>query len=199
LLAPALSKKDRLDSSCRIRFKLLKENILATTKNKRWNGNVDTLPADFLKGVLEKMGEYGDRVQFSLASGGPAPSYQLVNQGGKAMAFDRNHHLLRPEGDEFAGSNASPVYTLDQIKAAVAGARIGSRSAPGTKRAAGTGTRASAARLAEQHATERYAYFKENRQALPPSITEHSDEIAELMKAGKPAEEAFREVVQKYY
>lgn len=147
------------------------------------------------------MKEYGERVQFSLISGGPAPSYQLENQQGKTMAFDRDHHLLRPEGDEFVGVNATPVYTLDQIKAAISGTRIGPRAATGTRAARTTsaGTRTSAARLAEQHATERYAYFKENRQSLPPSITEHTEEIAELMKTGKPADQAFTEIVKKYY
>lgn len=175
---------------------------MATTKGKYWNGNVDSLGTEFLKGVLEKMNDYGDQVRFSLVSGGPAPSYQIVNSADKAMAFDRNHHLLRPEEDIFAGANATRLYTIDQIKAAVAGQRIGFvSSAKGARvaRASGGTTRASAARLAEQHAAERYAYFKQNREWLPSTIAQHTGEIDELMKAGKSAEQAFDEIVKKYY
>lgn len=162
---------------------------------------MDALPAEFLQGVLAKMTDYGGRVQFSLVSGGAAPSYQIVNDLGKAMAFDRDHHLLRPEGDEFAGSNATPVFTVEQVKAALAGERIGFVSKAKGARVPRSGgmTRASAARLAEQHAAERYAYFKEHRGKLPATIAQHTEEIDALMMAGKPAEEAFAEIVKKYY
>lgn len=175
---------------------------MATTTGKRWNGNVDSLGTEFLKGVLEKMNDYGDRVRFSLVSGGPAPSYQILNRADKAMAFDRNHHLLRADEDIFAGANATRLFTLEQIKDAVAGQRIDFvSSAKGARvpRASGGVTRASAARLAEQHAAERYAYFKQNRDWLPATIAQHTEEIDELMKAGKSAEQAFDEVVKKYY
>ena len=150
---------------------------------------------------MAKMADYGDRVQFSLISGGPEPSYQVTNELGKAMAFDRNHHLLRPEGEEFVGVNASTVFTLDQVKAAVAGVRTSSSAsrAPRVARAGTGGTRTSAAKLDEQFATQRYEYFRSNRQALPPRISDHSDEITELMKQGKTVEDAFGEVVKKYF
>jgi hypothetical protein len=175
---------------------------LATTKGKRWNGNFDTLPVAYLKGVMEKMADYGDRVQFSLISGGGEPSYQVLNDLGKTMAFDRNHHLLRPENDEFTGANATPPFTLDQVKAAISG--IGASSRPAVRsarvvRSPGTGTRTSAAKLAEQFAVQRYEYFRNNRQTLPAAITEHSDEITELMRQGKSVEDAFGEVVKKYF
>lgn len=175
---------------------------MVTTKSKRWNGNFEALPVAYLKGVMEKMVDYGDRVQFSLVSGGPEPSYQITNTLGKQMAFDRNHHLLRPEADEFAGANATSAFTLEQVKAAISG--IGAASRPAARarvvRAGGGGTtRISAARLEEQFAAQRYEYFKNNRQSLPPAISEHTEEITELMKKGKSAEEAFTEVVKKYF
>jgi hypothetical protein len=175
---------------------------LVTTRSKRWNGNFDSLPADYLKSVMEKMHDYGDRVQFSLMSGGPQPSYQVENAVGKKMAFDRNHHLLNPQDDEFVGVNASAVFTLDQVKAAIAGVRpaAASRTARAPRAAAGTGsTRTTAAQLNEQFAAQRYEYFRNNRTTLPAAISTHSDEITELMKNGKPVEEAFNEVVKKYF
>jgi hypothetical protein len=174
---------------------------LVTTRGKRWNGKFDTLPVAYLKGVMEKMEDYGDRVQFSLATGGPEPSYQIINALDKKMAFDRNHHLLHPQSDEFVGANATPIFTLAQVKAGIAGvsnnANLGTRTVRVAR--AGGSTRSSAARLEEQFAAQRYEYFKNNRQSLPATITEYSDEITELMKTGRPVEEAFDEVLKKYY
>jgi hypothetical protein len=172
------------------------------TRSKRWNGNFDSLPVDFLKGVMEKMNSYGERVQFSLVTGGGEPSYQITTPLGKTMAFDRNHHLLRPEGHEFAGANATSVFTMEQVKAAISGLRASSGGASRTARvvrSSGGGTRTSAAKLEEQFAAQRYEYFRNNRQSLPPTITEHTEEITDLMKTGKSVEEAFGEVVKKYY
>ena len=59
--------------------------------------------------------------------------------------------------------------------------------------------RTTAARLEEQHAAERYEFFKTHRATLPPTITKHSDEIAGLMKRGVPVAEAFDQVFKKYY
>lgn len=147
------------------------------------------------------MNDYGDRVQFSLVSAGPQPSYQIMNELGKKMAFDKSHHLLRPEEGDFAGANASAMLTLDQVKAVVSGRGSGTSVGTRTTRVAraGGGTRITAAKLAEQFAEQRYEYFRNNRQTLPASISEHSDEITELMKTGKSAEDAFNEVIQKYY
>jgi hypothetical protein len=175
---------------------------LVTTKGKRWNGNFDSLPVEYLKDVMAKMVDYGDRVQFSLVSGGAEPAYQLTTALGKKMAFDRNHHLLKPEGDEFTGANATAIFTLDQVKAAISGLRASTGSASRTTRVARAGggsTRTSAARLNEHVAGQRYEYFKNNRQSLPPTISKHSEEIDELMKKGKSVEDAFGEVVAKYF
>jgi hypothetical protein len=172
-----------------------------TTRSKRWNGRFETLPTGFLKAVVEKMTDYGDRVQFSLVTGGPEPTYQIINQDDKKIAFDSKHHLLRADGDEFSGANASPVFSLEQVKAGAAG--LGAASSGSTRgvRAvrAAAGTRTSAARLEEQCATQRYEYFKNHRQSLPAAITEHTAEITELMKKGRSVEEAFDDVVKKYF
>jgi len=153
-----------------------------------------------MKGVIEKMAEYGDRVQFSLASPGPQPNYQVMNALDKKMAFDRNHHLLRPDDDAFTGANATPVFTLEQVQALMAGsAAAAPPRARSVRVARGATTRTAAARLDEQFATQRYEYFRNNRQRLPANISEHSDEITALMRKGIPVEQAFDDIVKKYY
>lgn len=153
---------------------------------------------------MAKMADYGDRVQFSLVTGGPAPSYQVTNTLGKSMAFDGNHHLLKPEGHEFVGANATSVFTIDQVKAAISGMGLGPRTStsrtPRVARAGGgTGTRTSAAKLEEQFAAQRYEYYRNNRQTLPATISQHTEEITQLMKQGKSVEDAFGEVLKKYF
>lgn len=170
-----------------------------TTRSKRWNGKFENLSADFLRAVLEKMNDYGDRVQFSLAGGSAEPSYQVINPQDKRIAFDNRHTLLKTEGEEFAGSNATAVYTADQVKAAIAGFAPASSGGRAVKTARGGSTRISAARLEEQFATARYEYYRNNRQTLPQGITGHTEEITGLMKQGKSVEEAFDEVVRKYF
>lgn len=175
---------------------------MSATRTKRWNGDIASLPADYAKGVLEKMAAYGDRVQFSLASGGAEPSYQVINNMGKAIAFDRQHHLLQGQEELFAGANATPVINAEQLNTALSGygasARSGSRAGRAVKSASGP-TKTAAARLDEQVAAARYAYFKSNRATLPARIAEYSGEIDQLLKKGKPVEEAFAEVVKKYF
>lgn len=148
---------------------------------------------------MAKMMDYGDRVQFSLTGPGSPPIYQVMNTLGKTMAFDKNHHLLQPAEDAFVGVNATPVFTLEQLKSGLSATRA--RSATRTKsttRSGGAG-RTSAAKLEEQFATQRYEYYKNNRQSLPAAISQHTDEITELMKSGKPVEAAFDEIVKKYF
>jgi hypothetical protein len=178
---------------------------LKTTRIKRWDGKIDNLPVEYLNGVLEKMQAYGDRVQFSYVAGGPQPGYQVINELGKTMAFDRNHHLLVIQGEEFTGPNATAIMSLDQIQRMISG--IGTSSRAGTrgvrvarKAAGGTGeTKTAKARQLDMYAAQRYEYFRNNRQSLPPTITEHTEEITELMMKGKSVEEAFGEIVSKYY
>ena len=186
---------------CGILETFLKEQILVTTRSKRWNGNIEALPEEYVQNVIAKMVDYGDRVQFSLAGNGTQPSYRVMNAMDKTMAFDRNHHLVQPDEEEFADANTTPLLTLEQLRAMLAGRHAGAAGkarkvrvvrAPGT-------TRASAAKLNEQFAMQRYEYFRNHRNALPPSISEHSNEITELMKKGIPVEQAFDEVVKKYF
>jgi len=174
--------------------------ILNIKRNKRWNGSIDTLNADYFNDVIAQMMTYGDRVQFGLTGSGQRPNYQVINAAGKKLAFDSKNHLLHPGADEFSGSNATPVFTLDQVKAAMAG---GARKASGTTRVgrtASTGARSTAATKAKDEVdTEKYVYFKNNRQALPPAIGDYSEEISELMKKGMSAEEAFGDVVRRHF
>ena len=147
--------------------------------------------------------DYGDRVRFSLTSGGPQPSYQVVNTQEKTMIFDRNHHLLQAQSEDFVGANASTLLTLTQIEAAINGTgTIGSgaraRSASVSRKTGSTGTRTTAAKVEELFAAERYEYFKANREFLPASISKYSSEITALMKSGKTVAEAFDEVANKY-
>ena len=155
---------------------------------------------DYLKDVMANMLDYGDRVQFSLLGGASQLSYQVINTLDKKMAFDRNHNLLVPQADEFVGANASAMYALDQVKARIAGVRSSTGVAVRPVRAVrASGGRNTAAKLSEQFAAQRYEYFRNNRQTLPPAISEHSHEIADLMMKGKSVEEAFGEIVEKYF
>lgn len=175
---------------------------MSATRAKRWSGDIAALPADYMNNVLEKMAAYGDRVQFSLVSGAAEPSYQVINNMDKSIAFDREHHLLQAQEDLFSAANATAVFTVDQINAARSGYGANSRTAPKAgrvvKAASGPGKTA-AARLDEQVAAARYAYFRANRASLPPRIAEYSGEIDQLLKKGRPVEEAFGEVVRKYF
>ena len=121
---------------------------------------------------------------------------------GKSIAFDRDHRLLQAQEDLFSAANATPVMTVDQINAARSSYGASSRAAAKTGRvvkSASGPTKTAAARLDEQVAAARYAYFRENRATLPPRIAEYSGEIDQLLKKGKPVEEAFGEVVKKYF
>jgi hypothetical protein len=173
---------------------------LNKTSNKRWSGKIDALKADYLKDVMQQMASYGDRVQFSLSGTGQHPNYQIINTLGKKMGFDGSKHLLHANPDEFIEGNISSVFTLDQIKSAIAGTAR-TASAARVSRASGSGSRGitAAARAKELLDVEKYAYFKNNRSTLPPSIGEHSDEITELMQKGFSAEAAFAEVIKRHF
>lgn len=175
-------------------------HILTTTRSKRWNGNIDTLKAPYLAGVITQMGIYGERVQFALVTSGNGPRYQLTNTAGKKMAFDGNHHLHHPEDGEFAPGNATGVFTLDQVRLAKAGGSKTTRtlSTGGVKRAT-TRAPSAATRAKDQVDSDKYEYFKANRATLPDTIGEHSEEITTLMRGGMPAEQAFGEIVKKYF
>jgi hypothetical protein len=178
-----------------------KQRILNTTRTKRWTGKMDTLTTAYLKDVLGKMEVYGERVQFGLTGPGPRPYYQITNSAEKKMAFDSNNHLLHPQDDEFVGANATPVFTLEQIKAAIAaGGFRSSGKTHGTRVGSGTRGGGTAAMKAKDLIdAARYAYFKDNRQTLPANIGEHSAEITELMLKGSSADDAFGAVIERYF
>ncbi len=173
---------------------------MASKRIKQWDGKFDALPGDYLKGVLEKMNSYGDRVQFSRRSG-PLPRYQVINSADKKMAFDGGHHLLRAEEDDFSAGHVTAVFSMDQVNAMINGIRpVGEKTKTvRVVRTGSTSTRTTVKQIEDQFAAARYEYFRANRETLPPTISEHSDEIAALMKQGKPVEEAFGAILQKYY
>lgn len=172
-----------------------------TKRSKRWNGKIDTLTIDFLNDVLAQMATYGDRVQFGLTGTALRPNYQVTNTAGKSMAFDCNNHLLHPKADEFAVANVTTVFTLEQIKTAVAAGGFKKTGAARVTRVGGASNRGGtvAAKAKEAIDAGRYEYFKNNRQTLPHGIGEHSEEISSLMKQGMSAEEAFGDVVKRYF
>lgn len=178
---------------------------MTTTRTKRWNGQIETLKADYLKEVMSQMAAYGDRVQLALSGPGQRPHYQVINTSGKKMAFDSNHHLLHPREDEFIPGNVTGVYTMEQVRiiAAGGGVRIGTTGrvtrAAGTSPARSTRNTPAAVKAKDLIDSDKYAYFKSNRETLPPTIGEHSLQITELMKNGMSAEEAFTEVVKQHF
>lgn len=172
---------------------------MKTTRTKRWNGKIDTLAADYLQDVLGQMATYGDRVQFGLSTTGQRPNYQVINTAGKKMAFDSKNHLLHPDPNEFVGNNATAVFTLDQIKAAIASGSGKASAGTRVSRVGSGKSRTPTVKVKDIVDTEKYEYFKNNRQTLPPTIGEHSEQITALMKAGISAEEAFAEVIKLHY
>ncbi|HWZ47254.1 MAG TPA: hypothetical protein VNX00_03440 [Herbaspirillum sp.] len=177
---------------------------MTTTRTKRWNGHIETLKSDYLKEIMVQMDAYGDRLQLALSGPGQRPHYQVINPAGKKMAFDSNHHLLSQAEDAFTPGNVTEVYTLEQVKTIAAG---GSVRIAGSSRVTRTGngitrtTRNTAAVIKAKDLidVEKYDYFKNNRETLPPTIGEHSAQITDLMKGGKSAEDAFNEVLKQHY
>ncbi|MBP0600840.1 hypothetical protein J8I26_22210 [Herbaspirillum sp. LeCh32-8] len=174
---------------------------------KRWHGNVEAIKAEFLNGVVKQMESYGDRVHFSMFGSVQKPHYEVINSFDKKMAFDGNHHLHRAEDEtEFGPGNVTPIFTLEQIKRIIATGGSGVRSSiPRAARAASarsTGTArptTAAARAREAVDSEKYVYFKANREMLPEGINQYSDEISALMLKGMSAEQAFGEIITKHF
>jgi len=128
----------------------------------------------------------------------------VINAADKKMAFDSNHHLLQPDEDTFAAGNVSSVYSLEQIAiiAAGGGVRVGAtgrvvRASNGAPRTPRNTTAVKASN--DLIDAEKYRYFKDNRDMLPPTIGNHSAQITELMKKGMAAEQAFNEVIKLHY
>ncbi|MES2933702.1 MAG: hypothetical protein V4805_09475 [Pseudomonadota bacterium] len=180
-----------------IKSLLLEQRILNTKRSKRWNGSMDTLAVEYLNGVVAQMTSYGERVQFSLISG-EKPNYQVINTFDKRMTFNGNHHLTSPQEDEFTGSNATTVFTLEQIKARIAGGVVKTASTR-TARVSSRSSSPAAAKVGDLIDVQKYEYFKNNVQKLPEGIRAYSQEISNLMKNGMSAETAFGEIVQQYF
>ena len=179
-------------------------STLTTTRTKRWNGHIETLKSDYLKEVMTQMETYGDRVQLALSGPGQRPHYQVINPAGKKMAFDSNHHLLSQEDDAFTPGNVTEVFTLEQVKTIAGGGSVRIAGSSRVTRTAGGITRSTRNTAAVVKAkdlidVEKYNYFKDNREMLPPTIGEHSLQITTLMTGGKSAEEAFGEVLKQHY
>ncbi|RXZ36717.1 hypothetical protein D9O50_09575 [Oxalobacteraceae bacterium CAVE-383] len=176
---------------------------MSTTRSKRWNGHIETLKADFLKEVIVQMNAYGDRMQFALSGPGQRPNYQVINADGKKMPFDGNHHILSGAEEVFTPGNLTDVYTLEQVRTIANGGGVRTASGRVARGGAGTarGTRNTAAVVQAKDLidTEKYNYFKNNRETLPATIGEHAMQITELMKDGKSAEEAFNEILKLHY
>ncbi|MDB5796035.1 MAG: hypothetical protein JWR25_2414 [Noviherbaspirillum sp.] len=199
-LTDLLTAKSRQQPACRYRFSspFMEKRILNTTRQKRWNGKPETLQSDYLNEVISKMEAYGDRVQFALSGASRTPSYQVINPLDKKMAFDSNHHLLQGDAAQFDGSDVTAVFSLEEIRIARRGGGAKTRvAAPRTTGGTRTGTAAS--KILERIDTEKYEYFKNNREMLPSAIGRHSDEITQLMKNGMSAEEAFSDVLKRHF
>ena len=180
---------------------------MSTKRSKRWNGELDSLAPEFLKEVIEKMQSYGDRIQFEQPNRAAAPNYQVINPTGRKMGFDNRHLILRPNEDGNIGHELTPIYTLDAIKAAMTGTRT-STARTSRPRASSTGrsttapaTRSSAPAPAAVDTVERdkYAYYKENKEALPDGIVKYSQEVSTLMRQGMSAEAAFELIIKQHF
>jgi hypothetical protein len=167
---------------------------LNTVKPKRWNGKIETLSAEYLNRVLEQMLAYGDRIQFALTRGGQCPHYQVINTAEKKIPFDSSH-LLTSNTDSFVAGTTSPVYTLAQVEAAIAG--VGTKTVRARVVGSGSGsTRVTAAQKLALVDAEKYEYFKLHRASMPADIAKHSQQITTLMLNGMSAEDAFALALQ---
>jgi len=181
-------------------------SILATTRSKRWNGELSSLSPDFLKEVIEKMNSYGDRIQFEMPhKKNRVPSYQVINARDQKMGFDDRHLLMRLNEGGNIGEEMSTTYSLQAIKAALAndGRKTVSRS---TSSSRSSSPRSSSSRAPSAPAVpvdtieqDKYAYFKANREFLPDGITKHSQDISQMMRGGMSAEQAFDAIIKAHF
>ena len=180
---------------------------MSTSRTKRWNGTLESLAADYLKAVIERMDAYGDRVQFELPGHGKRPIYQVINGSDRKMGFDGNHLLLKPNESGNVADSLSPVFTLNAVRDAAAGRRAGRASTRSSTNSTGSGVESSAARrrvVSAAPATdtveqEKYTYYRTNRDTLPENIVKHATEISQLMRSGLSAEAAFQQIIDKHY
>lgn len=176
---------------------------MSTTRTKRWNGTLESLSADYLKDVMERMESYGDQVQFELPGHGKHPIYQVVGRSERKMGFDGKHLLLRLNESGNVADTLSPVFSLDDVRSAIAGRRATRSGATARASAAGNGAVrrrvAAPAAVVDTVEEDKYAYYRAHRDELPEGISQHANEISTLMRAGKSAEDAFKQIVEQYY
>lgn len=178
---------------------------MSTKRSKRWNGELDSLAPDFLKEVIEKMNAYGDRIQFAAPGKPRTPCYQVINARDMKMGFDERHLLLRLNAGGNVADEVGPVFTLEAIRAALAGGTRKTATRASTSRSSTSAPRRSAASSAPVAAPvdtieqDKYAYFKDNRDYLPDGIVKHSQEISQLMRNGMSAEQAFEAIIKAHF
>lgn len=176
-------------------------SILSTSRTKRWNGTLESLAADYLKDVAERMESYGDRVQFELPGHSKRPIYQVIGRGDRKMGFDGKHLLLRLNENGNVAETLSAEFTLEAVRQAI----LGKRSTRGN-----SSTRASSSRPVRQRAAapaaavdtieqDKYAYYRAHRETLPDGISQYANEISQLMRSGKSAEAAFQQIIEQHY
>ncbi len=180
-----------------------------STRNKRWDGNLDTLAVDHMDSVIEKMIAYGDRVQFDLPGKGQRPNYQVISPSDRKMGFDSKSLLMKLNENGEISDNLSAIFTLEQIKSAklhigVKQTRPRARrttTSDGTAigRSAVSRSAAPAVQVVDTTDAEKYQYFKNNRDYLPDGIQKHSEQISGLMRSGASAEDAFAAIIKQYY
>lgn len=155
---------------------------------------------------MEKMESYGPGVQFELPGHAQRPNYQVINNAGKKMAFDKKNLLTGLNANGNVSDTLSAVFTLDAVKAAMngGGARPAARARAPRPGAAGGASGAGrshtpAAQVIDTIEHDKYAYFKGNRETLPEGIQKHSGAISQLMKSGMSAEDAFGEIIKLHF
>lgn len=177
---------------------------MSTTRTKRWNGTLESLSADYLKEVMIRMESYGDQVQFELPGHGKRPIYQVIGRGERKMGFDGKHLLLRLNETGNIAETLSPIFPLEAVRAAIAGKR-GQRGAAATRSPSAGGSGPARRRAAAAPAVvdtveeDKYAYYRAHRAELPEGISQYAGEISQLMRTGKSAEEAFKQIIAQYY
>lgn len=152
---------------------------------------------------MERMESYGDRVQFELPGHGKQPIYQVIGRSDRKMGFDGKHLLLRLNENGSVADSLSPIFTLEAVRNAMSGRRTtrgtATTRAPST-RSGTTSRRAAAPAIAvDTIEQDKYAYYRSHRDELPDDISRHAAEISELMRAGKSAEDAFKQIVAQHY
>jgi hypothetical protein len=178
----------------------LEATNLNTKRNRRWNGNLDTLSTDFLKDVIEKMESYGDQVQFELPGKAQRPHYQVITSAGRKMGFDSKNLLLRLNENGNISDDLSSIFSIDVVRAAAKGQSARTTTVRSTRSTGGASrTVAAASQPVDSVEHDKYAYFKIHRESLPDGIQKHSAHISDLMRSGMSAQDAFDAVIKQHF